>query len=63
MVRKVEKEGKSFYICGKCGLAYKEKIWAEECEKFCSKHNACSLEIISHAVQMDTTGSRREDLS
>ncbi|MCL7387775.1 MAG: hypothetical protein LZ163_01650 [Thaumarchaeota archaeon] len=54
MVKEVEKEGLTFYICEECGLAYKEKTWAEKCEKFCSEHHACSLEITSHAVKMDT---------
>jgi hypothetical protein len=51
VIKEVEKEGESFYICEECGLAYREKIWAEKCERFCSKHHACSLEITSHAAQ------------
>jgi hypothetical protein len=51
MVKEVKKEGFTFYICEECGLAYKEKTWAEKCERFCSKHHACSLEITSHAVK------------
>ncbi len=51
MVKEVTKDGKILYVCEECGFAYEEKIWAEKCEKFCSKHHACSLEITSHAVQ------------
>jgi hypothetical protein len=51
MVKEVRKKNESFHICEICGLMYKEKIWAEKCENFCSKHHACSLEIASHAVQ------------
>jgi uncharacterized Zn finger protein len=51
MVKEVKKEGEIFYICEECGLVYKEKMWAEKCEKFCSRHNACSLEITKHAMR------------
>jgi len=50
MVREVIKDGKKLYICEVCGLAYKEKSWAEKCQDFCKKYGACSIEIISHAV-------------
>jgi hypothetical protein len=53
MVKRIEKENISFYLCEECGLAYKEKVWAEKCEKFCSEHHACSVEISSHAIQVD----------
>lgn len=53
MVKEVKKGGRTFYTCEVCGLAYDEKIWAERCEDYCSKHNACSLEITSHAVHVE----------
>jgi len=63
MVKEVKKEGLTFYICEECGLAYKERIWAEKCEKFCSEHHACSLEITSHAVEMDTLNFEKQNFS
>jgi len=36
------------YICRECGFEYKDKSWAEKCEKWCKEHNSCNLEIISH---------------
>jgi len=53
MVKEVKRGDNKFYTCEECGLAYRERIWAEKCEAFCSKHHACSLEITSHAVQID----------
>jgi len=53
MVQEVKKKGETFYTCEVCGLAYKEKIWAEKCENFCTKRHACSLEITSQAVKIN----------
>ncbi len=36
------------YICSECGYEYKEKEWAEKCQKWCSEHKSCNLEIIKH---------------
>ena len=38
------------YKCQICGVAYKEKSWAEKCQNWCSKHSSCNLEITKHAV-------------
>jgi hypothetical protein len=38
------------YRCKSCGLIYEEKEWAEKCEAFCRKHNACDMDIIKHAL-------------
>ena len=32
-------------------LAYKEGVWAERCEDFCTRYKALSLPITSHGVQ------------
>jgi len=48
------------HICEECGLAYGERAWAEKCERFCSKHRACSLGITSHAVQRDVVDARNQ---
>ncbi|MBS7617515.1 hypothetical protein KEJ25_02765 [Candidatus Bathyarchaeota archaeon] len=52
MVKEERRENETFYICEECGLAYKERSWAERCEEFCSKYRSCSLEITKHAIQM-----------
>jgi len=31
-------------------MYYKEKKWAEKCEEFCKKYNACSIEITKQAL-------------
>jgi hypothetical protein len=51
MVREERRGCGKVYVCEGCGFAYEEKRWAERCEEYCAKHNACSLEIISHAVK------------
>ena len=54
MVREIFENGERFYVYEVCGFTYKEKNWAEKCQDYCTKHNACSLEITGHAVQMRT---------
>jgi hypothetical protein len=41
---------KPVYICGECGLGYRDAKTALECEEFCSKNKACSSEIMKKAV-------------
>lgn len=52
MVRKIKRDGETLYACEVCGFIYKEKLWAEKCQDYCTKNNACSLEITSHAVEV-----------
>ncbi|MFC1988798.1 hypothetical protein ACFLVJ_03085 [Chloroflexota bacterium] len=54
MVKEVGQNGKTLYICEECGMAYKEKAWAQKCEEWCHEHHSCNLEIIVHAVPLDT---------
>ena len=51
MVKEMDRKGQTLYICEECGLAYKEKEWAEKCQKWCRENKSCNLEITSHAVQ------------
>lgn len=37
--------------CVECGLHYRDKKLAEQCEAFCKKHMACSMEIAPQAVE------------
>jgi hypothetical protein len=43
---------KLYHTCEVCGLHYEEKLWARKCEDYCTKHNACSIEITSHAIEL-----------
>ncbi len=41
---------KGFYSCNECKLKYKDKSWAEKCQKWCKATKSCNLEIIKHAI-------------
>ncbi len=51
MNRKNNKTNGELYKCPECGLHYREKKWAEKCEKWCKEHHSCSLDIIQYAVE------------
>ena len=38
------------YKCKDCGLLYKDKRLAEDCEAWCLKHKSCNMEITKHAI-------------
>lgn len=40
--------GKKIYVCPECGYEYKEKDWATKCQKWCSLHKSCNIDIIKH---------------
>ncbi len=42
---------KQIYQCQECGLHYRKKGLAKQCEAFCKKHKACSMEIASQAIE------------
>jgi len=50
MVSETRRDCEILYACEICGFLYKEKPWAEKCQKYCATHGACSLKITSHAV-------------
>jgi hypothetical protein len=50
MVKEIIVEKKKVYLCEICGLGYATKNRAEECENFCRKYKACSLEITRDAI-------------
>ncbi len=56
MVRETGKESTKLYTCEECGLEFEERVWAERCEDYDREHNACSLEIASHAVREERIG-------
>ncbi len=42
---------RELFVCEDCGMNYKDRTWAEKCEKFCRKNKSCDLNIIKHAVK------------
>jgi len=52
MVKEIQKNNTTYYICEICDFAYKEREWAEKCEAFCKQYKSCSLEITKHAVKI-----------
>lgn len=55
MVRPLKYRGENIYICEVCEFGYVERRTAEECEAFCTKNNACSVEITKNAVYRSGT--------
>ncbi|MBI2128873.1 hypothetical protein HYU07_01405 [Candidatus Woesearchaeota archaeon] len=51
MVKQEIKSDKELFICEECNFAYKDKKWAEKCQKWCKEHHSCNIEITKHAVQ------------
>ncbi|MBC7091519.1 MAG: hypothetical protein H5T50_06380 [Nitrososphaeria archaeon] len=50
MVKEIIVGEKKVYLCEVCGLGYANKSRAKECEHFCKKYKACSLEITRYAI-------------
>lgn len=50
MVRKVSVNRIDGFACEECGFVYKDRKTAVSCEKYCSKHHACSLAMTMRAV-------------
>jgi len=50
MVHPEKRLAGTVFVCDACGFAYTERKWSEACEAYCTAHNACSLEIIRHAL-------------
>ena len=52
MVKEITKDGKRYFICEACNMAYNDKELAQKCEDFCNKYHSCSLEITKHTVEL-----------
>ena len=50
MVKPIEKDGQTIYLCDECELGFKDSETAQKCESFCGENNACSLEITKLAI-------------
>lgn len=51
MVKEEHFKGKSTFKCEVCGFHYENKEDAEACEKFCTEHKTCSLEITKKSIE------------
>ena len=52
MVKQIDKNKKTYYLCQECNFAYLDRKIADECEKYCKKYHSCNLEITKHAVEI-----------
>ena len=52
MVKEIIRNNKKYFQCEACEFYYEEKEWAEKCEAFCKKYNACSMDITKHSVKL-----------
>lgn len=48
-MKQLEENGKQIYQCEECGLCYRDRTWAEQCEAWCKEYHTCNIDIISHA--------------
>jgi hypothetical protein len=39
------------YQCIECGLHYLDENIMKQCEEFCKKHHACSIEITKNSLE------------
>ncbi len=53
MTREEKHKGEIVFVCGECGMKYRKKERAEECEAWCKVHHTCNIEIIKNAVEED----------
>ncbi|MBI2444894.1 hypothetical protein HYV43_00720 [Candidatus Micrarchaeota archaeon] len=53
MVHAEHLRGAAVFVCDACRLAYRDEKTASACEAYCRAHNACSLDLIRHAVPRD----------
>jgi len=52
MVKEINKSGKEYFECGECSFIYKDRKIAKECEDYCKKNHACSIEITKHSIKI-----------
>ncbi|MFQ6010269.1 MAG: hypothetical protein ACE5J7_04085 [Candidatus Aenigmatarchaeota archaeon] len=53
MVKEESFKGKDAFRCEACGFHYTQKKDAEACEKFCTEHRGCSLEITKKSMERE----------
>lgn len=52
MVEEVGFEETIAFKCTVCGYLFQEIERAEECEKWCARHNSCNFDITKYALKM-----------
>jgi hypothetical protein len=53
MVKEIQKDNKTLYICEVCNVAYDLKEWAEKCQAWDEQHpGSCNIEIVQHSVPL-----------
>lgn len=52
MTKKILKNNKVYHQCEECKLKFKERAWAEKCEKWCKENHSCNLEITKHSIKL-----------
>lgn len=40
------------FQCSTCKLHYTDQDLARQCEEFCTRNNACSVEITKHSIEV-----------
>ena len=48
----MKNEAKKIYKCPECGMHYRDKAIAKQCQAFCEKYQACSIEIARYALEL-----------
>lgn len=54
MVNIIKKNKSVYYQCEECRLIYKDKGWADKCEKWCRENRSCNLNIVKHSINKNT---------
>lgn len=49
-----ESDKNELYVCTECGLHYETEQIALDCYDFCTKNNACSVEITTYSIEAKT---------
>ncbi len=40
-----------YFECKECGFKYKDKVWADKCEKWCKEKHSCNIGITKHSIK------------
>lgn len=54
-------KAEKIFQCPECELHYHSQEMARQCEEFCKSHNACSVEITRHAIELEPKAVSNED--
>lgn len=51
----------TLFKCAECGLHYKDQKISRQCQAFCKKYKACSMEITQQSEEYLESASRRAE--